>query len=144
MPTRAEKWVKDRDKQTKKSLRDAKTLQTIQKEAKTHGATLASGGKGGLDPALALDVFRKGGWKCSNKKCPTPKKNLSLDHISGHPKEIKEDGAQNQPDLKKGVSLGHINVPAALHVMCEPCHSRVHDRENALNDGKKPPPVRGG
>ncbi len=120
------------------------TVEQIQKEAKAAGATLAHGGKGGLDPALALKVFRRDKWKCSNEDCPEPKRDLDLDHISGHAKEIKEDpDARDDEDLKEGVELGHVDDPDALHVLCKSCHDRAHDRERSIEDGKKPKPMRG-
>lgn len=126
---------------------DGAVVRQIQREAREHGATLANAGKGGLDPRLALKVFRRDGWRCTNRHCPSPKKNLDLDHISGHPKEIKQDReARRRQDLRRGVKLGHVNKAGALHVLCRACHvgkGGVHARENAIEDGKKPPPMRG-
>jgi hypothetical protein len=130
-----------------KAARATKIVATIQREAKENGATLANGGKGGLDPALALKVFRRDKFRCTNEDCPTPKKDLDLDHISGHKKEIAEDPkAKKDPVLKKGAKLGHVDKVAALHVLCRKCHvgkNGVHARENAIEEGKKPPPMRG-
>lgn len=127
---------------------DAAVVRQIQREAKEHGATLANGGKGGLDPRLARAVFRRDKFRCTNKHCPTPKKLITLDHISGHPKEIREDSeARNRKDLKRGVQMGHVDKLGALHTLCEACHTKgsnsVHARENAIEAGKKPPPMRG-
>lgn len=134
-------------KDASKSARAKKLVATIQREAKAAGATLSNGGKGGLDPALALKVFRRDKYTCTNEDCPTPKKDLDLDHISGHAKEIAEDPeARKNPKLKKGVELGHVNKADALHILCRACHvgkDGVHARENAIKDGKKPPPMRG-
>lgn len=122
----------------------AAVVSQIQQEAKDAGATLANGGKGGLDPGLALEVFRRDKWQCQNEDCPTPAENLDLDHISGHAKEIAEDPkARKNPDLKKGVEAGHVNETDALHVICKPCHDRAHQREEAIEDGEKPRPMRG-
>jgi hypothetical protein len=119
-------------------------LKKIRKEAKAAGATLKSDGEGGLRPSLALGVFRKGGWKCSNEDCPTPKKDLDLDHISGHPDEIAQDkGARNRKDLKRGIKLGHVNKIDALHVLCSRCHDACHNREREIDAGKKPDPMPG-
>ena len=41
------------------------TLAKMQKEATAAGATLATGGKGGLPPSMVLGCLRKGAWKCS-------------------------------------------------------------------------------
>jgi len=127
---------------------DAAVVRQIQREAREHGATLANGGKGGLDPRLARAVFRRDGYRCTNKHCPTPKRRVTLDHISGHPKEIREDSeARKRKDLKRGVKMGHVNKLDALHTLCEDCHTEasnsVHARENAIEAGKKPPPMRG-
>jgi hypothetical protein len=119
-------------------------LKKIRREAKAAGATLKSDGEGGLAPSLALGVFRKYKWRCSNENCPTPKKDLDLDHISGHPQEIAADkGARNRKDLKLGIKLGHVNKIDALHVLCAKCHDAVHNREREIDDGKKPDPMRG-
>jgi hypothetical protein len=130
-----------------KAARAKKIVATIQREAKEHGATLSNGGKGGLDPSLALKVFRRDKYRCTNEDCPTPTKDLDLDHISGHKKEIAEDPeARKNPALRKGAKLGHVDKAAALHVLCRACHvgkDGVHARENAIDDGKKPPPMRG-
>jgi 5-methylcytosine-specific restriction endonuclease McrA len=119
-------------------------LLKIRREAKAAGATLKSDGEGGLRPSLALGVFRRGKWRCANTDCPTPKKSLSLDHISGHAKEIDNDpGARNRRDLRKGIQIGHVNKLDALHVLCSPCHDSVHSREREIEAGKKPEPMRG-
>jgi hypothetical protein len=128
----------------KLSPQEQLALKKIRREAKAAGATLKSDGEGGLAPSLALGVFRKYKWRCSNENCPTPKKDLDLDHISGHPQEIAADkGARNRKDLKRGIKLGHVNKIEALHVLCAVCHSKCHDRERAIDEGKRPPPMRG-
>jgi hypothetical protein len=147
-----EKWAKDRKRSITNNSKGAadggKILKTIQAEAKANGATLAQGGKGGVNPKIALDLFRKAKWRCENKHCPTPKQNITLDHISGHPKEIAADPeAVGRADLKKGIAMGHVNEEDALHVLCEKCHTgpkgSVHARENQIEAGKKPTPMRG-
>ena len=127
-----------------KAMSDADVVATIQREAKEHGTTLEKDGKGGVDPRIALTVFRRDHWRCSNEHCPTPQKDLTLDHISGHPKEIAKDPeAKNRKDLKQGIALGHVNDPKALHAICAACHDEVHQRERAIENGKTPPPMRG-
>ena len=119
-------------------------LKKLRREAKAAGATLESNGEGGLAPSLALGVFRKGRWRCSNTECPAPKKLITLDHISGHPREIAADrGARNRKDLKLGIKMGHVNKLGAMHVLCAACHDEVHDRERAIQDDKKPEPMPG-
>lgn len=124
--------------------RRADVVRTIQREAKAHGATLAHDGKGGIDPRTALKVFRRAKWRCENPKCPSPKKDLDLDHQSGHPKEIREDPEARKD--KRDMAASRDPDPKDdkfLHCICAACHDRVHDRERALEDGKKPKPMRG-
>jgi hypothetical protein len=120
-------------------------IATIQREAKAAGATLAHDGKGGLDPNLALDAFRRAKWRCGNKYCPTPKEELDLDHESGHPREIFDSLKQwKNPELRAAAT--ESNGPKDdrfIHVLCALCHDAVHERERALENGKAPPPMRG-
>ena len=128
----------------KRSPQEQLALKKLRKEAKQNGVTLKSNGEGGLAPSLALGVFRKGKWRCSNENCPTPKKDLDLDHISGHGKEIASDPvARKRRELRKGVKLGHVNMIDALHILCSACHDRVHSREREIDDGERPEPMRG-
>jgi 5-methylcytosine-specific restriction endonuclease McrA len=126
------------------NAQERRALKKIKLEAKAAGATLKSDGEGGLRPSLALGVFRKGGWKCSNEDCPTPKKDLDLDHVSGHAEEIAQDPkARKRKDLKRAITLGHVNKIDALHILCARCHSSAHDREREIDAGKKPDPMPG-
>jgi len=87
----------------------------MMKEAKAAGATLDNNGEGGLAPSLVLGIMRRDHFRCVNEDCPTPQKNLSLDHISGHPKEIAADPeARHRKDLKLGIKLGHVAKMEAL------------------------------
>jgi hypothetical protein len=148
MPRKFLGWARRRSRadnraQTKAKVR-ADNLAQIRAEAARNGATLETDGEGGVDPAIALEVFRRDNWRCSNEDCPTPQENLTLDHISGHPNEIAEDaGASNRADLKAGIKLGHIDDPEALHALCARCHARVHQRERAIQQGDKPQAMRG-
>jgi len=123
----------------------AAVVRHIQKEAAEHGATLAHDGKGGIDPRLALKVFRRARWRCENDECPTPRRNLDLDHQSGHPREIREDpkAKKNPRDRAAAAAGDDPKDDRFLHVLCEKCHDRVHDRERAIERGKKPKPMRG-
>ena len=148
MPRKYEGWATRKvhavRRKAGKSMSDAEVVATIQREAKAAGATLENEGKGGVDPRICLAVFRRDHWRCSNKHCPTPQKELTLDHISGHPKEIAKDPeAKKRKDLKQGIALGHVNDPKALHAICAACHDSVHQRERAIENGKAPPPMRG-
>lgn len=127
------------------SDRDAMIVRRIQREARAAGATLAHGGKGGLDPRLALRVFRRDKWRCQNEDCPAPKKDLDLDHQSGHPEEILEDpdARKNRGDRAAARAGDDPKDDRFLHVLCARCHDAVHDRERALEKGKKPRPMPG-
>jgi len=146
MPRKFEGWaarkvVAARRKAGRAMLSEDEAVATIQREAKAAGATLKNNGKGGLDPNLALATFRKAKWACENPDCPEPKKLLDLDHFSNHPKEIFAD-PDASAKLIKGAEFGKKDNKF-LHCLCAACHNRVHDRERALDEGKKPPPMRG-
>ncbi len=149
MPTRAavDRWSrrgKRAGRQAADAREDARIVKRIQREAKAHGATLAHDGRGGIDPRRALRAFRRARWRCENPKCPTPKKNLDLDHQSGHPKELREDPeARRDPRARAAARDPDPKDDRTIHVLCEKCHDRVHDRERALEDGDKPAPMRG-
>jgi len=119
-------------------------LKKMRREAKAAGATLENNGEGGLRPSLVLGVFRRDKWSCRNEDCPAPKKNITIDHISGHPDEIAANPkARRRKDLKRGIALGHVNEMDALHTLCARCHDAVHGREREIDSGKKPEPMPG-
>jgi hypothetical protein len=137
---------KDQPKPKEKKLsgQERLALKKMRREARLAGATLDNDGKGGLPPSLVLGRMRKDGFRCSNVKCPDPKKNITVDHISGHPKEIAEDkGARGRKDLRKGVELGHIDTLDAIHTLCARCHDAVHDREREIEHDEQPEPMPG-
>ncbi len=143
-----QEWARHRDKakhqERQRDKQDPAIVKTIQKEAKAAGATLANGGRGGLDPRLALAVFRRDKFRCTVSGCNAPKNNIDLDHISGHPKEIQQDPkARDNPKLKAGIKAGHTSKMAALHVICEKHHNKAHERERAIDKGKTPAPMGG-
>jgi hypothetical protein len=100
----------------KLSQNEAKALAKIQAEAKAKGATLATGGKGGLPPSLVLGVFRRDEWKC--KKCGGQKM-LSVHHKGGTPNLV------SRAMRKKG----HSNDPNNIVTICEDCHDDVHEED---------------
>lgn len=127
-----------------RAAREAMVVRQIQREARRHGATLAHGGKGGIDPRLALRLFRRAHWRCENPNCPAPKKDLDLDHQSGHPKEIREDPkARRDPKARAAARDPDPKDDRFLHVICAACHDAVHNRERAIEGGKKPRPMPG-
>lgn len=151
MPKPGKDWARRRGRQQdKKNAGSAKAnevVQTIRKEAEEAGATLKNGGKGGLDPKLALKAFREADWKCENPNCPDPKKDLDLDHQSGHPMEIFEDPeAWKNPKARAAAKVGEKGDKKDdrfVHVLCAACHDAVHERERALENGDEPPPMPG-
>jgi hypothetical protein len=143
-----DRWGLRKLKAARRELGDAvdkgAAVRTIQREAKEAGATLKNNGKGGIDPRLALKVFRRAKYRCENEDCPDPQKDLDLDHQSGHPKEIKADPkARKDPKAAAAARAPDPKDDKHLHVLCAACHDRVHDRERAIEDGKKPKPMRG-
>ena len=142
----AKSQQKDQPKPEKRKLsaQERNALKKLRREAKQAGATLETNGEGGLAPSLVLGVMRRDKYTCTNGDCPNPKKNLTVDHISGHPKEIASDrGARNRKDLRRGVALGHVNTMDAIHTLCATCHDSVHDREREIDAGKNPEPMPG-
>lgn len=149
MPRKFERWATRHQKRASRDVRGSaeakKIVETIQKEAKENGATLQSDGKGGLDPEFALSRFRAAKWTCQNPACPEPKKDLSLDHASGHPKEIFESLKHwENPKLRAAATEGEGHKDDRfVYVLCAKCHDAVHQRERAIENGNKPPPMRG-
>ena len=144
MPRKIEDWarrkVKAGRRKTGKAMSDAEVVSTIQKEAKAAGATLKNDGKGGLDPNLALKVFRRDKYTCQVPNCKTPKKEADLDHIGGHAAELEQD-PKAAAWLKEQAEKGKENTLDGLHVLCGRHHDLVHSRDRAIEDGKKPPPM---
>lgn len=142
-----DRWVKRKaagPMRAARARRDDRIVRLIQREARRHGATLAHDGKGGIDPMVALETFREAKWRCENPKCPTPRKNLDLDHQSGHPEEILEDPeARRDPRSRAAAADPDPKDDDFLHCLCENCHDHAHQRERAIEDGKKPQPMPG-
>lgn len=100
---------------------EQRALATLQKEAKRNGATLATGGKGGLPPSLVLGVMRRDGFTC--KRCG--KRAMLSVHHKGH---------VENPTSKKLKALGSKNVPQNLATICETCHDGIHEEDREGND----------
>lgn len=125
----------------KKNEEDEKIVAQIQAEAKKNGATLANEGRGGLDPRMALKVFRRDGWKCGVPKCTTAKENIDLDHIGGHPLELKDDPEAYEWLKKESEKGKQDDGGKGLHVLCERHHDAVHSRERSIEQGNEPKPL---
>lgn len=153
MPRRWQTWAfrrikADRAAKVKASAKDradeAAVLAQIRKEAKENGVTLANDGEGGLPGARVLELLRAAKWRCENPKCPRPKKDLDMDHQSGHPLEIREDPEANKdPVARAAAAEKDPKADKFLHVLCKTCHDAVHDRERSIEQGKKPKPMPG-
>ena len=112
----------------------------IRRMAKLAGATLANDGKGGLEPKLALEAFKRGKFRCSVPGCKTPKDKVDLDHIGGHAHELEED-PKAAAWLKAEAEKGKENTPEGLLTLCVRHHDMCHQRENAIENGNTPPPM---
>jgi hypothetical protein len=147
MPNRVKSWAARKGKEAVSdraaAARKGEIVKTIQREAKKNGATLKNDGKGGLDPQIALDAFRAAEWRCENEKCPTPKEDLDLDHYTGHPKEIFEDPDSDVRLRRDAAEMEGEKDDDYIHVLCAKCHDVVEQRERAIENGNKPPPMRG-
>ena len=145
MPRKFTQWAyrkvkADRDTKAKTS-EDVDVVKQIQAEAKKNGATLANEGKGGLDPRMALKVFQRDKWTCGVPNCKTAKEDLDLDHIGGHPKELKDD-PEAYAWLKKESEKGKKDDGGnGLHVLCKRHHDAVHSRERSIEQGQEPKPL---
>ena len=111
-----------KEEEPKLSQNEEKALAKIQAEAKENGATLATGGKGGLPPSLVLGVFRRDEWKC--KKCQGQKM-LSVHHKGGTPNLVSRALRSNK---------GHSNDPSNIVVVCAECHDDAHEEQNVETD----------
>ena len=144
MPRKFPAWASRQLMQTRSNRaragRKASVIQTIREEAKAAGATLNRDGEGGLDPNLALEIFRRGKYQCSVPGCKTPKENVDLDHLGGHAEELSED-PKAKAWLKAEAAKGKENTPEGLHTLCARHHDMVHQRERAIEDGNNPPPM---
>lgn len=116
------KWVKLKtqkpDEEGAKPLHpdENKALKKLQREAKAAGATLATEGKGGLNPSLVLGIMRRDEFRC--KKCGK-QENLSVHH-KGH---------LENPTSKWLAKKGKSNDPNAISTICASCHDDIHEED---------------
>jgi anaerobic selenocysteine-containing dehydrogenase len=107
------------------SPNEARALAKLQAEAKAAGATLATGGKGGLPPSTVLGVMRRDGpFQC--RKCGG-KKDLSIHHKAGAPNLVSKA-------MRK---QGHSNDPKNLATICQKCHDDIHDEDREAGEEKR-------
>lgn len=120
----------DRSKDDHLSPQQQRALDKLRAEAKDNGATLATGGKGGLDPQRVLGYFRKDKYRC--KKCGG-KDMLTVHHVGGIVTSVRTS------------KLGHRNVDRNFVILCEGCHDQLHqdarkkgiDSSQVLPEGDK-------
>lgn len=105
---------------------ERRALAKLRQEAKARGATLASGGKGGLPSSMVLGRMRKDKYRC--KVCGR-NKNLSMHHIGG----IVES--------KRLSRAGHKTKMSNLVTICTECHDRIHEeaRERGTDSSQVTP-----
>lgn len=120
-----DKWAKDRSQRRKKSAGSG-AIDVLQKEAKKYGATLESDGHGGIDPKIALKVFRRFGYQCP--RCGS-RKNLTLHHKGGI------------VDSKKLDEMGHKTIQKNLATLCAECHDEIHEmaRDKGIDSSQQTP-----
>jgi cytochrome c553 len=114
----------DRSQEDKLGENEQKALAKLQAEAKQQGATLATGGKGGLPPSLVLGVMRRDEYKC--KKCGESK-DLSVHHKAGTPNLVSRAMRRK----------GHSNDPNNLVTVCAGCHDDVHQEDRDAGKQKE-------
>ena len=97
-------------------------LKKLRREAKAAGATLATGGKGGLDPSLVLGVMRRDRFRC--KKCGG-KADLSVHHKVQHLKHLVGHWMKTKAKAKGQAK----NDPNVIATLCAPCHDELHQED---------------
>jgi len=125
----------DLPQKKKLNAEERKALAKLKFEAKKRGATLHNGGEGGLPPSLVWHILRRDKFEC--KACGT-NKDLTLHH---------KGGIVGSKWLSK---QGHKTTPENLVVLCNSCHSKMHeeareegvDSSQVLPEGDKGDPRR--
>lgn len=108
-----------------RSPQERKALRTLRREAREHGATLATGGEGGLPSSLVLGVMRRDGYSC--KACGG-QENLELHHKSEH---LHDPKAQQRSRFLR--ERGKVDSPANIATICGSCHDRIHNKDRKEN-----------
>jgi hypothetical protein len=116
MTARAGERQEDRPRTDALAPDEAKALARVQAEAEAAGATLATGGKGGLPPSLVLGVMRRDRYRC--KRCGGSE-GLSLHHKGGI--------VASKWLSHKGHSMAFDN----LATLCVKCHDAIHGEARA-------------
>lgn len=99
---------------------EARALETLQNEAAALGATLRTGGRGGIPPSLVLGVLRRDGYECKIKrKSCTGNQDLTVHHKGGI--------AASAWLINKGKRRDFNNIVTSCHT----CHDTVHEQARA-------------
>jgi hypothetical protein len=110
--------------------KEMQALKTLALEAKKAGATLLTGGRGGLPPSLVLGVFRRDGYVC--KRCGG-RSDLTLHH----------KGGVDNPVSAWLANKGKRNDFNNLVVACAKCHQAIHDEDRNVSEAVEADSVRG-
>ena len=121
----ASRYMSYRQKPQKRQPEEDKAYEVLRDEAEAHGATLHSGGQGGLPASVVLGIFRRDGWHCH--KCGT-KEDLSIHH--------KADILAS-PYLRRLHKIAGKSDPRNLATICKRCHDQIHQQARA--DGTEAP-----
>jgi hypothetical protein len=119
MAARKGERKEDRAQQDELPAPEAKALERLRDEAAAKGATLATGGKGGLPPSLVLGVMRRDEYRCH--RCGK-NQDLSLHHKGGI--------VASKWLSKKGHHMDFNNITT----LCMKCHDAIH--QQARRDGE--------
>jgi hypothetical protein len=111
-----------------------KTLEKLRKEAAAASSLLASGGKGGLEPGLVLNVMRRDRYKC--KVCGEPGNEKNGGIGVHHKAKLENPNSQWLKD-KKVETERNPNDAALLVTICDRCHDGVHDEDRARGDDEQ-------
>lgn len=107
---------------------EQKALDRLRLEAKRHGATLHSGGEGGLPSSTVLGILRRDEYRCH--KCGG-REDLTMHH--------KADTFAS-PYLRRLHASTKRSDPKGIVTICQKCHDSVHEearREGTEQDNQK-------
>lgn len=109
---------------------DRQSLALLRREARKAGASLATGGKGGLPPAVVLEAMRRDGFRC--KRCGSQYM-LGVHHKGDVVNLVHRALRKN----------AHAVKPEALVTICEAredggeaCHDAIHQLDRDVGAGK--------
>lgn len=99
---------------------EAAALLRLQREAAERGATLRTGGRGGIAPSMVLGVLRRDQYECKiRRKGCTGNQDLTIHHKGGIAASAWLIAKAHSRDLNN------------LVTSCHTCHDTVHDLARA-------------